>query len=79
MRDHLIDLRLSMADGASTKASSLQSADKAAIAAQHRAALVAALGQDFPQRCASTMSVAQIDCVFDAGDNEAVAACSATR
>jgi len=75
MRDHLIDIRLQpTAEAVGTDATRASS-----VAAQHREALTAALGEDFSQRCASSMSIAQIDCVLDAEDSEAIAACSAPR
>jgi hypothetical protein len=75
MRDHLIDVRLQP----TAAGSDVDVARANSIAAQHREALTAALGEDFAQRCASTMSIAQIDCVLGAEDNEAVVACNAPR
>ena len=69
MRDHLIDLRLQR-DG-STRAASVRD--------QHRAALTAALGDDFAGRCARNMSRAHVDCVLDAPDQDAAIACSSVR
>jgi hypothetical protein len=78
MRDHLIDMRLQTAAPASS-GSALDVERANSIAVQHRDALIAALGEDFGQRCASSMSISQIDCVLGAEDNEAVIACSAPR
>lgn len=78
MRDHLIDIRL-QPTGPASSASSLDVDRANSVAVQHRAALTAALGEDFARRCASSMSIAQIDCVLGAEDNEAVIACNAPR
>ena len=72
MRDHLIDIRLQ-------PTGEPDAARAASIEAQHREALTVALGEDFAQRCASSMSIAQIDCVLAAEDNEAVTACNTQR
>jgi hypothetical protein len=74
MRDHLIDLRLetTMPPGsASNDATRSETTFR-----QHREAMIAALGEDFSVRCASSLSSAQIDCVMDADDNGTVSACS---
>lgn len=71
MRDHLIDLRLQQ-----PREPDSDPVRNASVAAQHRAALTAALGEDFAVRCATGMSEAQIDCVMAATDNQAVVACN---
>ena len=76
MRDHLIDVRL---QSTTADVPGADAARAGAIAAQHREALTAALGEDFARRCASSMSVAEIDCVLGADDNEAVTACNTKR
>ena len=78
MRDHLIDIRLQTA-AAESGGSAIDVAHASTIAAQHRGALIAAFGEDFPRRCASSMSVSEIDCVLAAGDSEAVSACHPQR
>lgn len=77
MRDHLVHLRIE-----NTMPVRTSRADKAgfeATAQQHRDAMVAALGDDFSERCARSMTRKQIDCVVDAEDTAAVAACRATQ
>jgi hypothetical protein len=78
MRDHLIDVRLQTA-AVEPSGSSLDVARANSTVAQHRDALIAALGEDFGRRCASNMSIAQIDCVLAAEDSEAVVGCSVPR
>lgn len=64
MRDHMVALRLADATGIDRDA--------------YRTLMRDALGTDFIARCSSTMSLAQIDCVLEAPDAAAAAACSST-
>lgn len=91
MRDHLIELRLATVaprnaptianvPGASrTVAVTPTPSQNVDLRGQHRAALVASLGDDFAERCAQSMSTAQIDCVTSAPDQEGASACHTAR
>lgn len=64
-RDHVVELRLAGTDALGATARE-----------QHRAALVAALGTQFVERCAATLSDAQLACLLAAGDTADVSACN---
>jgi hypothetical protein len=83
MRDHLIDLRLAavaprVAPVVPRLPGSTPNVDASRVdlREQHREALVASLGHDFAERCAQSMSSAQIDCVTSAPDQDSANACS---
>jgi hypothetical protein len=61
LRDHLIDVRVAGTDP---------------DAAQHRAAMKTALGDDFVENCERTMSVDQLHCAMRATDLGATADCA---
>ena len=61
MRDHLVEIRLADAAGV----------DRAA----HREALRNALGAEFMSACGA-MTIMRVDCVLDAEDSSALAACT---
>jgi hypothetical protein len=80
MRDHLVDLRLNTIAPRTNHDPNVP-ADRAAasstsIREQHRTSVIAALGEDFANRCASTMTATQIDCVLEAADSDAASACT---
>jgi hypothetical protein len=63
-RDHLIDVRVGTAQ------------DRDAV--QHRAAMKAALGDDFVESCLHTMTVDQLKCAMRASDLGATHDCART-
>jgi hypothetical protein len=67
VRSHLVDLQL--ADVAAPEV------DREA----HRAAMTAALGEQFLTSCADSFRASQIDCVLGAADPRSATACVATR
>jgi hypothetical protein len=64
LRDHLVDVRAADATDAD--------------AAQHRAAMKAALGDEFVDNCLHTMTVDQLECAMRASDLGATAGCAHT-
>ncbi len=64
LRDHLIDVRVG------------DTHDR--DAAQHRAAMKAALGDDFVENCLHTMTVDQLKCAMSASDLGATSECART-
>ncbi len=86
MRDHLIELRLADVPASrpgappnhkpdATERPTATSPPSVSLRAQHRATLRAALGDDFAERCARTMTVAQVDCVIGARDRDTADTC----